>query len=186
MEEDYQPPRELKDFLSAGKTPVCVTFGSMLNRESERITYRAMAAIQKTNHRAIFLTGWNGFRPERIPDNMLFMEAVPHHWLFPLCKMVIHHGGAGTTGAGLHAGVPNIIVPHTADQPFWGMRVHAIGVGPKPIPVRRLSTERLAAAIIEAEGDAIRRRAQAIGQEMRSEDGVRKAVELIEKVKQTS
>ena len=93
----------------------------------------------------------------------------------------MHHGGAGTTAAGLRAGIPNIVVPFTADQPFWGKRVHAIGAGPKPIPVKNLSVEKLTRAMAEAESDALRERAQAIGQEIRNEDGIGRAVKLIEK-----
>jgi sterol 3beta-glucosyltransferase len=180
-EENYQPPGELKDFLSSGEAPVCISFSSMVNREAERISRETMNAINKTNNRAIFLSGWNGYKPERIPGNMLFLDAASHQWLFPRCKIVIHHGGAGTTGAGLRAGVPNIVVPHTADQPFWGKRVHAIGAGPKPVPVHRLNDKGLASALAEAGEDAARKHAQAIGQEIRGEDGVGKAVQLIEK-----
>ncbi|MBI5842808.1 MAG: hypothetical protein HZB19_22175 [Chloroflexi bacterium] len=171
----------MKDFLSSGESPISISFSSMVNREAERVTREAMGAIRKTNHRAIFLTGWNGYRPERIPDNMLFLDAASHQWLFPRCKILIHHGGAGTTGAGLRAGVPNVVVPHTADQPFWGKRVNVINAGPKPIPVHRLNAERLASAIVEAGDDAIRKRVQDIGQRIRGEDGVGKAVAIIEK-----
>jgi len=87
---------------------------------------------------------------------------------------------AGTTSAGLRAGIPNIIVPFTADQPFWGNRVHAIGAGPKPIFVKKLSVEKLTRAIAEAEENDIRKRAQVIGQGIRGENGVKCAVELIE------
>jgi len=179
-EENYQPPDELKDFLSSGEAPVCISFSSMVNREAERVTHEAMHAINKITHRAVFLKGWNGYRPEHVPDNILFLDAVPHQWLFPRCKTIVHHGGAGTTGAGLRAGVPNIVVPHTADQPFWGKRVNVIGAGPRPIPVQRLNAERLASAIVEAEGGVIRKRAQAVGRGIRSEDGVGGAVALIE------
>ncbi|NJN79435.1 MAG: hypothetical protein HC797_02645 [Anaerolineales bacterium] len=94
--------------------------------------------------------------------------------------MVIHHGGAGTTSAGLRAGIPNIVVPFTADQPFWGSRVFASGAGPKPILVKNLSVEKLAQAIVEAESNVIRQQAQAIGQVIRGEDGVGEAIRLIE------
>lgn len=180
-EENYQPPDVLRDFLLSGESPVCISFSSMVNRKADCATREAMSAINKTNNRAIFLTGWNGYKPEHIPDNMLFHDAASHQWLFPRCKIIIHHGGTGTTGAGLRAGVPNIVVPHTADQPFWGKRVNVIGAGPKPILVHRLTAERLASAIVDAGDDTTRQRAQDIGQRIRSEDGVGKAVELIEK-----
>jgi sterol 3beta-glucosyltransferase len=93
--------------------------------------------------------------------------------------MIIHHGGAGTTSAGLRAGIPNIVVPFTADQPFWGRRVHAIGAGPKPILVKNLSVENLT-GVVEADDPVVRKRAQVIGQGIGSEDGIKCAVELIE------
>jgi len=95
--------------------------------------------------------------------------------------MVVHHGGAGTTSAGLRAGIPNVVVPFTADQPFWGKRIQAIGAGPKPILVKNLSVEKLTRAMAEAESDAVRERAQVIGQEIRSEDGIGNALKLIGK-----
>jgi UDP:flavonoid glycosyltransferase YjiC (YdhE family) len=94
---------------------------------------------------------------------------------------VVHHGGTGTTAAGLRAGVPSIIVPFFADQPFWGQRIHALGVGPAPIQRKALTAERLAQAITIATQDAaMRQRAVALGEKIRSEDGVSRAVEIIE------
>jgi len=87
---------------------------------------------------------------------------------------------AGTTSAGLYAGIPNVVVPFMADQPFWGRRVHAIGAGPKPILVNKLSVASLVQAIAEAETDAIRERAQVIGQKIRGEEGVASAIRIIE------
>ncbi len=179
-QDDYQPPDELKDFLSSGQAPVGITFSSTVNRNANLVVNEVMDAISRTENRAIFLTGWNGYKPKYIPDQMLFLESAPHHWLFSRCKIIIHHGGAGTTGAGLRAGVPNIVVPHTTDQPFWGWRVYEIGAGPKPIPVKKLSADELVCAIADAESNVVRERAQAISQIIRGEDGVRQAVDLIE------
>src|SRR5207244_7053637 len=92
---------------------------------------------------------------------------------------VVHHGGAGTTAAGLRAGIPSVIIPFFAEQPFWGQRVAELGVGPKPIPRKRLSEERLAAAIHTAVSDeGMRRHARALGERIRAEDGVARAVEV--------
>ncbi len=178
---DYQPPEALAHFLAAGNAPVCITFGSMVNRQAQRVTRAALDALARTGNRAIFLTGWGGWIPDNPPPNALFLESAPHDWLFPRCKVIVHHGGAGTTAAGLRAGVPNIVVPHAADQPFWGKRVAAIGAGPHPIPVARLTVERLTAALAQAETPSIRNGAQAAGRAIRSEDGVGAAVDLIER-----
>jgi UDP:flavonoid glycosyltransferase YjiC (YdhE family) len=103
----------------------------------------------------------------------------PFDWLLPHCKMAIHHGGAGTTSAGLRAGIPGIIVPFTADQPFWGRRVNFIGAGPRPIYVNNLSVENLISAIMSADDEALRKRAQVLGQSIRGEDGVQHAIRII-------
>ena len=177
----YQPPAELDSFLKAGKPPVCITFGSMVNRDAERIDHIVREALRQTDNRGIILSGWSGIA-NRSSLDVLYLEAAPHDWLLPRCKMVVHHGGAGTTSAGLRAGIPNVVVPFTADQPFWGKRVRAIGAGPKPILVKNLSVKKLTRAMAEAGSDALHERAQAIGQEIRSEDGIGRAVKLIEKL----
>jgi UDP:flavonoid glycosyltransferase YjiC (YdhE family) len=102
--------------------------------------------------------------------------------LFPRCKVVIHHGGAGTTAAGLRSGKPNIIVPHMGDQIFWGIRVAAIGAGPDPIPVKQLTTWRLVAALNQVHDLALRASAQETGRLIRMEDGVGQAVRIIESI----
>ncbi len=178
LEESYQADPELESFLRSGKPPVCVAFGSMVNKDAERIDQIVREALARTNNRGIILSGWGGVK-DKPSSELLYLDAVPHDWLLPRCKMIIHHGGAGTTSAGLRAGIPNIVVPFTADQPFWGRRVHAIGAGPRPILVKKLSVERLARAMAEADDPALRKRAQAIGQDIRSEDGVRAAINLI-------
>lgn len=180
LNKSYQLPMELQSFLQARESPVCITFGSMVNREAERIDQIVRESLKETGNRGIILSGWSGIRRQSSKD-ILYLEAAPHDWLLPRCKMIIHHGGAGTISAGLRAGLPNIVIPFTADQPFWGKRVHAMGVGPKPILVKKLSAKKLTQAIIEAETDFLRERAQLIGQKISAEDGVSEAVKLIEK-----
>jgi len=176
----YQPPTALMDFLSAGKPPVCVSFGSMIHRDAERIYGAILDALGRTDDRAVILSGWSDLQNLPLPESALVLDAVPHDWLLPHCKVVIHHGGAGTTAAGLHSGIPNLVVSFAADQPFWGARVHAIGAGPHPIPVKRLTAEKLVVALAEADGDVIRSSAQVAGRKIRIENGVESLVHLIE------
>lgn len=176
----YQPRAELDDFLADGKPPVCVTFGSMIHRDAERIYQCVLDTLVKTKNRGIILSGWSEIQNLDLPDNLLLMSSIPHDWLLPRCKAVIHHGGAGTTAAGLRSGIPNLVVSFAADQPFWGARVHAVGAGPRAIPVKKVTTEMLVAALAEANGDALRNSAQAVGRKIRVEDGVGVSVEFIE------
>ena len=178
--QSYQPPGKLSAFLDGGEAPVCVTFGSMVHREKERIDRIVREALRQTAQRGIILSGWSKSN-EPASQDFFYLEQVPHDWLLPRCKMVIHHGGAGTTAAGLRAGIPNVVTPFMADQGFWGARVQAVGVGPKPRRVNALSVESLSQAIAEAESETVRTRARVIGQQVRSEDGTGEAVKWIEK-----
>lgn len=177
--EAYNPPTELQNFLDAGAPPICISFGSMVNRDAEKIDGIIREALAKTSNRGIVLSGW-GSAHKTSSGDLLYLESAPHDWLLPRCTMLIHHGGAGTVAAGLRAGIPQVIVPFMTDQPFWARRVHAAGAAPKPILVKNLSVERLIRAITEANGDVIRRRAQALGHAIKNENGVMRAVELIE------
>lgn len=175
----YSPPNELREFLEAGKPPVCISFGSMVHKNPEKVDEFIRASLKQTNNRGVILSGWGSMKRESTSD-VLYLESAPHDWLLPKCKMLIHHGGAGTTSAGLRAGIPQVVIPFTADQPFWGRRVHAIGAAPKPIRVRRLSVEKIVRAMAEAESKVVLERAQATGQRIRGENGVGEAVRLVE------
>jgi sterol 3beta-glucosyltransferase len=177
---DYQPPSRLTQFLEAGPAPICITFGSMIHREADRIAETTLDAIRITGQRAIILTGWDGWRGRTSSDDMLFLESAPHAWLLPRCKSIVHHGGAGTTAAGLRAGIPNIVIPFAGDQMFWGRRVHAIGAGPRPISVKVLSTARLVSAFVKVDDPALRNGAQLVGCTIRKDDGVGEAIRVIE------
>jgi UDP:flavonoid glycosyltransferase YjiC (YdhE family) len=108
-------------------------------------------------------------------------EFVPYDWLLPRVAAVIHHGGAGTTAAGLRAGKPTVICPFVADQPFWGKRVAELGVGPSPIPQRKLTADSLAQAMREAVTNTrIRQRAAELGAKIQDENGLGNAVAFIE------
>jgi sterol 3beta-glucosyltransferase len=175
----YVPSNELKEFLESGKSPVCISFGSMVNKNAEKVDEIIREALKRTNNRGIILSGWGSMKRDSTSD-LLYLESAPHDWLLPKCKLLIHHGGAGTTSAVLRAGIPQVVVPFMADQPFWGSRVYAIGVAPKPIRVNQLSIEKMVSVIAKAESKDILERAQVTGQAIRGEDGVMNAIQLIE------
>jgi sterol 3beta-glucosyltransferase len=147
------------------------------------MTSIVVEALQKAGVRGLVATGWGGLSAEDLPPTIFKIEQAPHDWLFPRVAAVVHHGGAGTTAAGLRAGVPSVVCPFLIDQPLWGARVHALGAGPKPIPQKKLTAENLAAAIEQAvSSPAIREKAENIGRLIRNENGIGKAVEIIESI----
>ncbi|MCX7030065.1 MAG: glycosyltransferase [Spirochaetes bacterium] len=178
--ESWQPPDPLVRFLEAGSPPVYVGFGSMSSRNPGETAGIVLEALRRVGQRAVVLSGWGGLHAADLPDSVLMVDGVPHSWLFPRMAAVVHHGGAGTTAAGLRAGIPSVVVPFHGDQPFWGQRVAALGAGPVPIPRRNLTIEGLARAINAAVTDtAMRRRAADLGARISAEDGVARAVSLI-------
>jgi sterol 3beta-glucosyltransferase len=177
----WTPPADLVEFLAAGEPPVYVGFGSMSDRNPEKNAGIVLEALAETGQRGVLHAGWGGLQAENIPDTVFAVEDIPHDWLFPRMAAVVHHGGAGTTAAGLRAGVPNITVPFFADQPFWGKCINRLGVGPPPIARDQLTPSRLANAIRQAVSDQeMQQRAGVLGEKIRGEDGVGTAVELIE------
>lgn len=178
--DDYQAPVELTDFLDAGPAPICVTFGSMIHSDMDSVEAAVLRAVRLTGNRAIILTGWNGWKGGGSTEDVFFLESAPHDWLLPRCKAVIHHGGAGTTAAGLRAGIPNIVIPFGGDQLFWGKRIHAIGAGPPPINVRSLTTARLSRALVEVNNIPMQKCAREIGLAIRAETGIANAIRVVE------
>jgi len=175
---DWRPPRELADFLDAGPPPVCVSFGSTVMRERDRLGELVVEALAISRQRGVIVGP--ALHVDSLPESVLWLDYAPYGWLFPRAATVVHHGGAGTTAQGLMAGVPNVVVPFTSDQPFWGQRVANLGAGPDPIPVRQLSPERLARVIVAATIDPeMRQCAERIGRAIRAEDGVGRAVGII-------
>ncbi len=182
-QSEWIPPSELIEFLDSGDPPVYVGYGSMAGDDAEQSASIVLEALAASHQRGILLTGWGGMKTLSVPDSVFVLDSAPHSWLFPRMAAVVHHGGAGTTAEGLRAGVPTVIVPFIVDQPFWGNRVHGLGVGPMPIPHKKLTAEKLAQAIDTACTDAeMRLRAAALGNVIRAEDGVGNAVGIIDQL----
>jgi UDP:flavonoid glycosyltransferase YjiC (YdhE family) len=169
-------------FLNSGQPSIYVGFGTMGNPADNPDTMNiVLKALAKTGQRAVLAAGWSGLGlGQQLPSNVFLLKSIPHRWLFPQMAAIVHHGGAGTTGTALSAGVPNIIIPHFGDQYFWGRRVAELGAGPEPIPRKKLSAERLALAISTATHDkAMQERAVTIGVQIRAEEGINHAIQVI-------
>jgi UDP:flavonoid glycosyltransferase YjiC (YdhE family) len=180
----FEPPPALQAFLDAGAPPVYIGFGSMPSQNPGQVTDLVIQALAISGQRGILLTGQgvlgSGMAQRSSTQPVYFVESIPHDWLLPRTAAVVHHGGAGTTAAGIRAGVPSILVPTGADQRLWAHRVEVLGIGPSPIPRSRLTAERLANAIKQAvTNQAMRQRAASLGETIRSENGVGEAVRII-------
>jgi len=174
-------PADLEAFLAAGGPVVSVGFGSMADEDPAAITDLVLGAVRDAGVRAVLLSGWGALAGSGGSDGIYVADSLPHDRLFPRMAAVVHHGGAGTTGAGVRAGVPSLVVPFGVDQPFWGSRIAALGVGPRPIPRGRLTRASLADGLRVAVGDrAMADRAAELGGQVRSEDGVAAAVAVID------
>lgn len=176
-DDDWTPDPELERFLAAGDAPVYIGFGSMVTDRPERMAAVVLEAVERAGVRAILGLGWGGLRPDAVPASVLPVGDVPHDRLFPRCAAVVHHGGAGSVAAGLRAGLPTLVVPHIADQPLWGKRVHELGVGPPPLTKKKLDAETLADGIARLVDDrSMRDAAGRLGERIREEDGPAEAV----------
>lgn len=172
---------DLEDFISSGEAPVYVGFGSMSTADASRTAEMVVEATRRAGVRAVISRGWGGLSPADQDERVLVVDETPHSLLFPQMRAVVHHGGAGTTGAVLRAGVPQVVVPFLADQAFWGSRVASVGAGPEPVPQRKLSVATLETALREVtENTSYRDTAAALGTLVRRENGLASAAAVIE------
>jgi UDP:flavonoid glycosyltransferase YjiC (YdhE family) len=145
----WAPDERLAAFLRAGPPPIYVGFGSMPIPRAEESTRILAAALKRAGVRAVVSRGWADFSPEEAADRICLIDSAPHDRLFPLLSAVVHHGGAGTTAAGLRARRPTFVCPIMVDQAFWGRRVAAIGAGPRPLRVKHWTEDALAARLVD-------------------------------------
>ncbi|MBO0609272.1 glycosyltransferase [Myceligenerans salitolerans] len=173
-------PTDLEAFLDAGDAPVFAGFGSMSGADPAATTAIVLEAARRTGRRLVVGAGWGGLDITGLPDGVHPVADVDYRTLFPRVAAVVHHGGAGTTGAAFASGRPQVVCPFVADQPFWGRRVESLGVGPAPLPQKRLTAATLTAAIEAATERDAQVGAERIARAMREEDGVATAVRSLE------
>jgi sterol 3beta-glucosyltransferase len=178
----WQPPPQLVDFLAAGPPPVFIGFGSMTPNH-ERLHEVVAAAVKRAGVRAVVQSGWAELGAGG--DDILVVGDLPHDWLFPRTAAVVHHAGAGTTGAGLRAGVPAVPVPVLVDQPFWADRLHRLGVAPHPLPLPLLTADTLSDALRSClDRPSHRHRATELAGRIRAEDGAAVVLSLVSQLGQ--
>ncbi|CAM3912078.1 glycosyltransferase [Tsukamurella ocularis] len=158
---------DLQAFLADGPPPVAVTLGSTATAQGDTLSRIITEATAAAGLRAVVQRGWAGLAPTG--DHIRVVDEVPHALLFPHCAAVIHHCGAGTTAAALHAGAPSVPVPGIMDQPFWARRLHRLGAGTAPLPRHSLTADGLTEALRTV--GQHRPAAERLGAVLRAEDG---------------
>ncbi|WP_179811115.1 glycosyltransferase [Nocardiopsis sinuspersici] len=186
-DREWEPSAELEEFLGAGSPPVFVGFSSLPTADPAATGRMVAAAARRAGVRAVLASGSGGIATETGSaadgDHVLTIDKAPHERLFPLCSAIVHHGGAGTTGAALASGRPQVVCPFWGDQPFWARRAHAAGAAVAPLRGQRLTEDALARALSRAVGDARTvERARVLGERVRAEGGAHAAVRLLEQV----
>lgn len=177
----YNPPQELADFLNDGEKPVYIGFGSMVSGDMTELAEIIRQAVDQTGVRAVVGLGWGQQKTRDSDNRILYVDSVPHDWLFPHMAAAVHHGGAGTTASSLRNGLPTLVIPFGGDQPFWAERVYEAHCGPKPIPREHLTADLLAERLYELTSTPeYAEKAAQMGEKLRSEHGCANAAALIE------
>lgn len=176
---NYVPPKELADFLAAGPKPLYIGFGSMVIENPSKLSEIIQAAALKIGCRILLQSGWTKYAPDctKLNDLVMVIGAMPHDWLFYQVAGVVHHGGAGTTSAGLRAGNPTFICPFFGDQYFWAEMISRAGAGPPGCRIRNLTTEKLTEALEVLRDPTVIENVKKLGEKMCAEDGVKHGVE---------
>lgn len=184
--DSYKPADSLTAFLAAGPPPIYIGFGSIIVDDPYGMTKLIFDAICRTGQRALVSKGWVGLgADEKMSENVFLIGDVPHDWLFKRVSCVVHHGGAGTTAAGIVQGRPTVVIPFFGDQMFWGAMVAMVGAGPTPVPYRKLTAARLAAAIMEALTPEALQKAAELAARMSKERGAEAGAESFHRQLQT-
>jgi hypothetical protein len=169
---DTTPFDDLSIWLANGPKPVFIGFGSMVIEDTTSLGHIIVEAAKIANVRVVVQSSWSKLNVEDGSGLCHNVGPCPHDWLLPQCCGVIHHGGAGTTAAGLRFGLPTFVCPFFADQFMWGYFVESAGVGPKACPVDKLTIDILVLKLKHLSSSDMKVKAEALSVEMNREDGI--------------
>ena len=179
---DWQPDAQLASFLRAGPPPVYFGFGSMPGKDPLAMARMILEALEITGRRGLLAGGGGAIGNVTASSHAFFLTNAPHDRLLPHTSATVHHGGAGTTAAGLRAGLPTQIIPFFGDQAFWGRQIAALGAGPTPLDSKTLNATKLAEALVAMDSTAMRARALELSIALRKDPGVEAAIRFLERV----
>lgn len=176
---EWTAPASLQKFLSAGPAPLYIGFGSLTECCDEKMSAAILAVIEEMGVRTILSGPFAHIKKEFLPEHIFWIDSAPHDWLFPKVSAVVHHGGSGTTHAGLYAGKPALIVPFVLDQFHWADAINRQGLGPKSIPAKKFTQGRFRQALQDLlNNSSYSARATKASYQVQAEQGVKQAVEI--------
>ncbi|GIM30769.1 glycosyltransferase [Paraclostridium bifermentans] len=172
---------KIEEFILKGSKPIVISFSSIPLKNPDKFKDILLKALDKTNNRAIILTGISGmsFKDE---ENILAVPYAPHNLLFPLSKGIMHHGGVGTMASALQSGKPQLIMPFSVDQPFWANRLYGLGYTSKPLNENTITVNSLAESFIELDNPKYISNSINIKKKLDSENGNENLIKYIESV----
>lgn len=173
--------QNLIDFVSQ-KDTVYAGFGSMKKGNPKKIATEIIKGCKSLNMQVLISSGWGGLElPEEYLNDpaVMLVKSVSHSKVFPRVKVLLHHGGTGTTHAGLRAGTPAVIVPFIVDQPWWAHKLNAQSLGPKSLPLRKISAKNVAKRITEAL--VYKENVIKISNKMTQDNGIIETLKILEK-----
>lgn len=178
--ENEELSDEIVSFLNSGMPPVYIGFGSMSHKEHENVKHTVRFLLEHTDLRIVISKGWGKISSETAHERILEIDRVPHSKLFPNMGLIVHHGGAGTTSTALISGVPQLIVPHMADQYYFANRIKTLGIGPGAVSVKKMKKD-LPRAIVQAfSSKKYMENAMKIREKVLEQDGIEQAADIIE------
>jgi len=181
IEEKWEMPEDLSVFIDDGDPPIYFTFGSFIVYDIEDTTHLFIEAAKLSGRRAIIQANWHSLSKTLDNPDIYRIIRAPYHKIFPYCSVIVHHGGAGTTQSSLRSGCPSVVVEHACDQTYWGQQLRRVGVTKKPLHRRSVTSRKLAHHIRAVlNSPSMKDNAQKISETMKKENGVKRAVELIE------
>ena len=180
LANDWDPPKRLNDFIQEGDAPIFFSPGSMQSDKSNALLEMVIQAARNVKKRIVL-----GVSPDVVSDelknlDLICAKGVPHTWLFPKMSYILHHGGAGTSGTAVAAGIPNSAIPFSLDQTFWAKRLSQLGVGPAAPPTKKLTIHAIEQMILDAtKNEKYSNQAKLIAEKMKSEDGISTTIAII-------
>ena len=179
---DYEPDEKLREFLESGELPIYIGFGSIVYKDMEKVQKTIYTAVTETGIRAVMSSGWMKWETAPNP-NICYVDFVPHEWLFRHVKGVVHHGGAGTTAAGLRCGCPTFVMSFGGDQLFWGLQVAERNLGPAPVDIHsgKWTYGDIKNGLLELKNGKYTETAKVFGERFAKENGCKNAADVLEK-----